>query len=276
MDPVVAPSLDLTSIILFLGVLYGLAVIGLTWFGTRTMSEALVGLGNRFADKRPFLNQVMTIGRFGLWSLGFGIAMLLSLNLSKEVVIALTGTIAVTLGFAFKNLAESIIAGITIILDRPFQVGDRVTFNGSYGEVTAIGLSSVRLLTLDQVTVTIPNNKFLTEAVKSSNWGAVSMLVRTDFFIGADNDFDLVIRLVSDAITSSRYVHVKHPWRVYLQNTITDGYLTMRVRADVHVFDVVFEQELQTDITLRVHDAFKRHGIVPPIRRVDATVAAAS
>jgi small-conductance mechanosensitive channel len=39
----------------------------------------------------------------------------------------------VALGFALKDLAASILAGLIIIIDRPFQVGDRVNFNGTYG-----------------------------------------------------------------------------------------------------------------------------------------------
>ena len=88
-----------------------------------------------------------------------------------EVALAIGGTAAVSLGFALKDLLSSIVAGLIILVDRPFQVGDRVTFDGWYGEITHIGLRSVRLLTLDDTQVTIPNNKFLTDLVASGNAG---------------------------------------------------------------------------------------------------------
>ena len=49
-----------------------------------------------------------------------------------------------------KDIALSIVAGVMIMFDRPFQVGDRVSFGGEYGDVTVIGLRSVKLRTLDE------------------------------------------------------------------------------------------------------------------------------
>ena len=46
-------------------------------------------------------------------------------------------------GFATKDLVASLVAGLLVMFDRPFQVGDRVWFGGEYGDVLAIGLRSV-------------------------------------------------------------------------------------------------------------------------------------
>ena len=53
----------------------------------------------------------------------------------------------------------------------------------------------MRLVTLDDNVVTIPNNKFLTDMVSSGNWGALDMQIQMDFFIGADQDVPLAKRL---------------------------------------------------------------------------------
>src|SRR5690606_41093854 len=124
------------------------------------------------------------LARFAIWLVGIAVAVAFSVNLTKEVLLAIGGTAAVTVGFAVKDLAASILAGVIIIIDRPFQVGDRVSFGGVYGEITSIGLRSVRLVTLEGVVVTIPNNKFLTDMVSSGTWGALDMLVQVDFYVG--------------------------------------------------------------------------------------------
>lgn len=268
---------DLSSAILFPGILYGFAVLVLTWFGSGALTRALTGLGNRFTDKRLVLNQVMTVARFGLWLVGFSLAAALSLNLSREVVLALTGTVAVAVGFALKDLLASIIAGVTIIVDRPFQVGDRVNFAGTYGEVTAIGLRSVRIVTLDDNVVTIPNNKFLTDVVSSGNWGALDMLIQIDFFVAPDQDIALAQRLVGEAITSSRFAYLKKPWTVPVAAVIEQGYAAVRVRAKVYVLDVQHEVALTSDVTIRVMEAFAKAGIrsaARHIRVVDSTTTA--
>jgi hypothetical protein len=49
------------------------------------------------------------------------------------------------------------------MFDRPFQVGDRVSYGGEYGDIIKIGLRSVRMNTLDDNIITIPNNKVFTD-----------------------------------------------------------------------------------------------------------------
>ncbi|MEL6930694.1 MAG: mechanosensitive ion channel family protein, partial [Cyanobacteria bacterium J06600_6] len=54
------------------------------------------------------------------------VLMNLFLNLSKENILASTGTVAVALGFAFKDYASSIIAGIVGLFESSYGVGDRI------------------------------------------------------------------------------------------------------------------------------------------------------
>jgi small-conductance mechanosensitive channel len=195
---------------------------------------------------------------------GLSAATTLAIKLTEQVVLALTGTLAVTVGFALKDLAASVIAGVIILMDRPFQVGDRVSFGGVYGEISEIGLRSVRLVTLDDNVITIPNNKFLTDIVSSGNWGALDMLIQMDFHIGVDQDIALAKRLVTDAITSCRYVYTKKPWSVSIKEVTAAEHFAIRVRAKVYVLDVQYETAMDTDVNERVYAAFRQHGILPP------------
>ncbi len=246
------------------GVLTGFIILVGTWFAVRIVTGTLERLGERFAAKRLVLAQIATLSRFVIYLLGLTIAIGASIQLSKEVVLALTGTAAVTVGFALKDLAASVLAGIPIIIDRPFQVGDRVTFAGHYGEITQIGLRSVRLVTPDDNVITIPNNKFLTEVVSSGNLGALDMLVEQDFYIGVDQDPALAKRLVAEASTSTRYAYLKKGWSVGINQVMIDNYYALRVRSNVYVLDVMYESALKTDVTERVMAAFREHGIHPP------------
>lgn len=261
-----APSGDVSILdtIRIGGVLTGFVILIATWFTVRILTATLMRLGERFAAKRLILAQIATLSRFVLYLGGLASAVGVSVSLSKEVVIALTGTAAVTIGFALKDLAASILAGVTIIVDRPFQVGDRVSFAGYYGEITEIGLRSVRLVTLDDNVITIPNNKFLTEAVSSGNSGALDMLIQQDFYIGIDQDIGLAKRLVKESITSSRYAYLKKPWQIHVNQVMRDNYFAIRIRSKVYVLDVKYEKALETDITERVMEAFRAHDIQPP------------
>lgn len=268
MDPTIAPPIpkdaNLIEIVRLGGVLTGLAVLVITWFVVRLVRGTLTRIGDRFAHKRLLINQISTLVVFVVYLAGIGLAVSASVNLSREVVLALTGTAAVTVGFALKDLAASILAGVTIILDRPFQVGDRVTFAGTYGEIRSIGLRSVRLVTLDDNVVTIPNNKFLTEAVASGNYGALDMMIQLDFHVGVDQDIALAKQLVEESLTSNRYVYLGKPWLVVVTQVLHESYFAVRLRAKAYVLDVKYEQEFQTDLTERVLQAFREHGVLPP------------
>jgi len=255
------------------GVLSALTVLVVAFIVIRVTTSTLAGLGTRFIDKRLLLHQIATVTRFVLWSLGAVFAVR-ALALPREVLIGLTGGAAVTIGFALKDLVASILAGLTIIIDRPFQVGDRVAFGDYYGEISAIGLRSVRLVTLDDNVITIPNNKFLTESVSSGNVGALDMLIQLDFLIGVDQDFATAKRLVEQCMLSNRYVYTKKPWVVLISQLMAGNYPAIRIRAKAYVLDVQFEKAYETDVTERVLAAFREHEILPPAilhRSLDGT-----
>jgi small-conductance mechanosensitive channel len=260
----VETSIDITSAVRFPGVFYGLACLAIGYFAARAVTGSLHRLGERFTDRRLLLNLVGTVSAFFIWLLVIFAATTLSVSLSKEVVIALTGTAAVTIGFALKDLAASMIAGLIIIFDRPFQVGDRVTFGGTYGEVSAIGLRSVRLVTLDDNVVTIPNNKILTETVSSGNWGALDMLIEIDFFVAVDEPIAGARSILEEAVTSCRYAHVERPWCILASPVVQGDCFAVRLRAHVYVLDVKYERELVDDVTERVVTGFQRAGVRCP------------
>jgi small-conductance mechanosensitive channel len=246
------------------GIFPAILVLVIAWVVAGLIGRSVERAGVRFTQWRLLLQQTGTMARFAIYIGAIVAAVPLAFRLSDQALLALGGTIAVTAGFAFKDLGSSILAGITILIDRPFQVGDRVTFAGTYGEITNIGLRSVRLVTLDDNVVTIPNNKFLTEIVACGNAGALDMLIQMDFFIGVDQDVLLARQIVGDALTSNRYAFLEKPWVVLVNSVVHQGYFAIRLRAKVYVLDVLYEKALETDVTLRVLDGLRRAKIGPP------------
>lgn len=246
------------------GLLTSVLVLAGTWLFNRILVSFFERLGARFTEQRLRIHQIGTLIRFFLYILAIVISLLLSFRMSNQLLFALGGTIAVTVGFALKDIAASIIASLIILIDKPFQVGDRVSFGGYYGEIVSIGLRSVRLVTLDDNLVTIPNNKFLTDLAATGNAGALDMLIQMDFFIGIDQDVTKAKQIVNDAITSTHYAYLKKPHTVLVNQVIHDNYFAVRLRAKVYVLDVRYEKALETDVNERVLAGFRDVGIQPP------------
>jgi len=240
-------------------------VVGLV--GARLLSGFLDDLGERLPGRRLTLKKVSALSRFSIYVATLAITASTVLVLESEALFAVLGTIGLAVGFAFKDLLASLMAGVILLLDEPFQVGDRVRFGEHYGEITEIGLRSVRMVTLDDNLVTIPNSKFLSEASASANAGALDCMVVIDFYIGAAEDFAKARALIEEATATSRYVFLDKP----LVTLISDEFLGERfvtvIRVKAYVFDARYEKAFASDVTERVKIALHEHDVRTPDRQ---------
>jgi len=221
-------------------------------------------LYRRIPRRRILISQVATTLNFSIYIFGGPFLFYAILQPPREIMLAATGSIAVALGLSLKDLVASVIAGFILLFDRPFQVGDRVAFGDVYGEIESIGLRSVRLVTLDDNMVTIPNNRFMSDVVSSGNAGALDMMLVFDFHIALDADIRLARDLLYEVVVTSRYAYLQKPVSIVMTEMQIAERLAIQLRAKAYVIDVRFEKAFQTDVVLRATEAFNRHHIMRP------------
>ncbi|OIQ26322.1 mechanosensitive ion channel domain-containing protein [uncultured Vibrio sp.] len=253
-----------TSLIRWSGVFFSFIIIAATWLLLKFINSMVVSIGGQFVQYRMLLQKLQSFLQFFIYMSAGILVFMISFRINDQILTLIGGTLAVSVGFALKDLAASFIAGMTVMVDRPFQVGDRVTFEGNYGDIITIGLRSVRMRTLNDDIITIPNNKFLNEVTVSGNYGALDMQVVIPFYIGMDEDITLARDLIQEAASSSRYIHLPKPVVVLVKQTITENYLAIQLTCKAYVVDTGFEKLFETDITLRVMKEFRKHGINAP------------
>ncbi len=246
-----------TLLLLIFGVLL---IIGVNT-GLTKISSSLM---EKVPTRRFLILQVSTLLSFALYIFGTIGLIVGVLQPPREFMIAIGGAVAVALGFALKDIVASLVAGILLLFDRPFRVGDRVTFNDTYGEIVSIGLRTVRLVTLDDNLVTIPNSRFITDVVSSGNSGELDMMVVTDFHVSLDADLEKVRDLIEKVVVTSRYAYLKKPVSFAVDEVVVANYLAIRMRTKAYVLDVRYEKDLQTDLVMRVSKLFKEHNIERP------------
>ncbi|GEM80635.1 transporter [Vibrio superstes NBRC 103154] len=262
--PDVTAIQDFASLVRWGGVLFSVLIIACTWLLLRFIDSIVDSVSTQFVQYRMLLQKAQSFLQFFIYITAGIVVFMISFRINDHILALIGGTLAVSVGFALKDLAASFIAGLTVMIDRPFQVGDRVTFEGNYGDIITIGLRSVRMRTLNDDIITIPNNKFLNEVTVSGNYGALDMQVVIPFFIGMDQDIDLARNLIQEAASSSRYIHLPKPVVVLVKQTITENYLAIQLTCKAYVVDTGYEKLFETDITLRVMKEFKKNGITPP------------
>jgi small-conductance mechanosensitive channel len=214
--------------------------------------------------RRFLILQITTLIGFVLYTVG-AIALVIGvLQPPKEFMLAAGGSIAVALGFALKDIAASLVAGLLLLFDRPFRVGDRVSFDNVYGEIVSIGLRTVRLQTLDDNLVTIPNSRFITDVVASGNAGELDMMVVTDFHVALDANIEQAQAIVEEIIVTSRYAYLKKPVTFAIEEIEVGYRLAIRLRAKAYVLDVHYEKAFQSDIVVRVSKRFTEMQVARP------------
>lgn len=245
----------------------------LIWALNAGLQHLSRGLMERLPARRFLVLQVSTLLSFTLFIAG-SIALVLGvLHPPREFLIAAGGAVAVALGFALKDIAASLVAGIMLLFDRPFRVGDRVSFGDVYGDIVSIGLRAVRLQTLDDNLVTIPNSRFITDVVASGNAGALDMMVVVDFHLALDADIAAARALVHDVIVTSRYAYLKKPVAFTVEEVAMAERLALRLRAKAYVFDLPYEQAFKTDIVTRATGLLQAHGTRRPSRDLPPPLA---
>jgi small-conductance mechanosensitive channel len=263
--PEVSDIALLSQIINWTGFLQAGVVIFVAWLLLRFVDRIVDDFGKSIADRRLLLQRLNAFFHFFVYFTTVAIIVLVSFDFSPQALAVIGGASVVAVGFATRDLLASLVGGVLIIFDRPFQIGDRVKFGGEYGDIQKIGLRSVKLRTLDDSTVTIPNNLFLSEVVSSSNSGQLDMQLVVDFYIGLDQDVHRARELIREAAATSRYIYLPKPIDVRAAQKPLDGCVAMHMLLKAYVLDTKYEKDFETDVTLRVHRAFADHDILPPL-----------
>lgn len=113
-------------------------------------------------------------------------------NIDVTAWLASAGVVGLAVGFAAKDTLANLFSGIFILADAPYKVGDFINLDsGERGEVTHIGLRSTRLLTRDDVEVTVPNavianSKIVNES--SGRWPKERIRIPVGVAYGSDID----------------------------------------------------------------------------------------
>ena len=232
-----------------------------TYLILKLLDKLIIWLSERIAKEwRLRVKQFLPFLRMVVLTIVIVFLMNLFLNLSPENILAVTGTVAVALGFAFKDYVSSIIAGIVGLFESPYGVGDRITIGDRYGEVISYGLRSLRIQTPDDNMVTIPHNKIWTEAVANSNAGALEAQVVTKFYFAHEIDVNLVKKILYRVAQTSKYTQLKLPIVVVMQEKPWGSMFKLKS----YPLDARDEFIYQTDLIARSKQAFAKYELAYP------------
>lgn len=136
-----------------------------------------------------------TIIRYLVLLIGF-LVILQTVGINLTTLNVLAGAVGIGVGFGLQNIASNFISGLIILFERPVKVGDRIEVDGIDGKVTSIGARSTTVRSNDNITIIVPNSKFISENVH--NWSFENKMVRFRVPIGVsyNSDINLVKKIL--------------------------------------------------------------------------------
>ena len=254
---------QLRNIISFNKIIISFFVLLLVWLVNRIVDVLFNRFSERFVQNRLFLKRLTPVVRIILWIIGLYVVIAGIIAPPIETVIAISASIGIAIGFASQDILRNIFGGIMIILDRPFQVGDKIQVGDHYGEVLSIGLRSSQIVTPDDSIVSIPNGELMNRAVSNANSSALDCQVVTEIFFPATVDVMKVKDIARRAVFSSPYLYLNKPVEIISLNEMRDRHFVIKFRVKAYVLDIRYEFLFKSDVTEMIITECNKMGIIP-------------
>ena len=121
-------------------------------------------------------------------------------NIDMTAWLASAGIVGIAVGFAAKDTLANLFSGVFILADAPYKIGDYVVLDGGErGEITKIGIRSTRMVTRDDIEVTIPNSVMGNSKIINESGGPTEKSrIRVKVGVAYGSDIDIVRGILHD------------------------------------------------------------------------------
>ena len=112
-------------------------------------------------------------------------------------LVASAGIVGAGIALASKDTIANFFGGISIYVDKPFKIGDHIMLeNGERGKVVAIGIRSTKIMTSDDIMVTIPNGVISNSNISNESVPATALRIRIPVTVAYGSDISLVEKVL--------------------------------------------------------------------------------
>jgi len=217
-------------------------------------------------------------------TVGAGVIIALSsMNVDIMPFVAGASVLGVAIGFAAKDTLSNLIAGVLLIVDRPFHVGDRIELwttprgTGTWGDVIEIGLRATKIRNPDNLIFVIPNNEIMRRDIVNYTASGDNIRLRIPISIAYDANQNRAKEIVRDVALEVDGVLSSPEPQIIIRNF---GESAIDLQLRVWIANARQRRAIGDEITDRVKDEFDRLGIEIPyatrdlyIRSMPATLA---
>jgi len=267
-------NLESTSGIAF----YSSAVIVICWIFSRLSRTLLILFLKRRFTKETFGETRLKFTRNSLRFI-FGmigvLVIIFTVPIYREQVgyiFSGAGILAAIIGFAAKDAISNLIAGLFIVLFRPFRIGDYIKLDRGMGIVEDITLRHTVINTFENKRLIIPNSVISTESVLNFTIQDAKIISFNNFMVGLDTDIDLAKSIIYEEASKLDFVIDNRTPKAIIEDSpefdirlmeVTDTAIHMR--AYIWLSDPLEEFKMKSIFKEAVHKRFKKEGVSLPV-----------
>lgn len=192
------------------------------------------------------------------------ITALANIGIPMTSLITVFGTASLAIGLAMQGGLTNMVGGLTILIFKPFKVGDWIESNGSSGSVEEITIFHTVLKSLDCTKIVLPNGELANSNIKNFSYNSKRRLC-LDFSVSYNSDIDKVKKVLSDVIEAEDLVLKDEEVFIRLTNHADSALIfTVRVWTENANF-----WPLKFNLLENVKKAFDKNKIQIPYPQVD-------
>lgn len=209
----------------------------------------------------------------------YGLAIILAmdhLGINVTPFIAGAGVAGVALGFAAKDTLSNLVAGILLLLDRPFEKGDRIELwtappnSASWGDVIEIGIRATKIRTTDNIVVVIPNNEVMKRDIINYTGQGKSIRLRIRIGIAYSADVDKAKKILTSIAKELEWVVDEPSPPVVMVKHFGESAVELELRIWIH--DARKRIDTISHCTDRANEEFRKSSIEIPFPKRDVYV----
>lgn len=263
----VTTSPELTDKVIFYLVDHGMQILtaiilmGIGVFFARWVGNFIHRWLKSKAYDEPVSNLIVKVVKLLIVAF-IGIMALGQMGVQITPLIAGVGVAGVGVSLAMQGVLANLVAGLTIIISKPFTIGEYIELLSVYGKVTDIALFSTTLLHTDKSRVIVPNRKIVGEILH--NYGHIRQLDLTAV-IGYRADLGMALAIVRDVLQQNPAV-LAEPAPIVGIAALNESSVALAIKPWVKVDDFV---PAQAAIYQAVLETFRDREIEMPVPRRD-------
>ncbi|MCA1995393.1 MAG: mechanosensitive ion channel [Coleofasciculus sp. S288] len=238
------------------------ASIGLyLWFaGVSSLAQFLRKLLlNRLHIDEATLDALLILLRYFLIGLGLFVAFS-ELKLDSTAIAAISGGLAVGIGFGLKDIVINFLSGIILLFERSLRPGDIIEFNNKMGRVEEINLRATTIKTNDHVELVIPNQLFWSASLTSYTRRSRMARFHLDVPIGYEHSPDTVTAILLNAVRENSKISTSLTAKVEIASFDRQGVV---YKLKIWTEEPLAINSIRDTLYRRIWKAFEEQGIEP-------------